>query len=471
MGDFDAMEEEEEEERNRMSGRRKPDPPLSSVDVTSGGDALFGSNNIGESPSIDQRRRSSFFRRDSQSSTMMTPHLDVDAEDIDGSFKNDFLPASGFSGIDDNPFDELFNFGDGNSNNSLFGSPIFGCNNLVNSGSSENNNTNIGGHNNNNSIGAVNINNNNNVNSFEPFAGQQKLVLSPPVVVHPPKILPLPPPLTRRDPIVGKQPPANLLSSPLKRPLPPSATSAPTKGFSAMLSSQYAVKEPPASKSCMNCIICDDVIEGQTKIEQWIKLCQHLANKHKKVIDREILTKQFGIQDSAITSSVLEGERGAVASAQPTNIVLKTPHQVNAGDMTSVNASVVTSVPAGTSTSTYAAMSDDKRGDAKARLNRFLCQRRMLNAELMAHVRKVTSVSHEGKDERYSCLRCSKEFDSLTPIQRHLVVNHSVPLPGLQILMCSHCGNKDVDREENMSETGPSKSCNVCKHRMSRMQD
>ena len=204
----------------------------------------------------------------------------------------------------------------------------------------------------------------------------------------------------------------------------------------------------------MNCIICQDVIEGPTKIEQWIKLCQHLAVKHKKVIDREILSKQFGIKDSAITSSVLEGSGdGAGASGFVGNLVA---------------ADVFDTVDNASNTAS-AIVADDRRGDAKTRLNRFLCQKRILNAELMIHVRKVPSL--EGKDDRYGCLRCGKEFDSLTPVQRHLVVNHNVPLPGLQILMCSHCGNKDVDREENMSERGPSKSCNVCKHRMSRFLD
>ena len=156
------------------------------------------------------------------------------------------------------------------------------------------------------------------------------------------------------------------------------------------------------------------------------------------------------------------------------NLVLTAPiHVVNVGDVERAAAGAPPPPPPLETVNDLEAFSSSSGiGDAKAKLSRFLCQKKMLNTELMVHVKRISSSSTTSSEsERYSCLRCTKEFDSLTPIQRHLVVNHNVPLPGLQILMCSNCGNKDVDREENMSETGPSKSCNVCKHRMSRMQD
>ena len=448
---LDAMEEETENASRSLRG--KPDPPLSSVD----GSRNNNNNNLDDQSPIAPYRKGQL-RRDSQSSLTMTPNHHQDSDGMANPFRADLLPSAGLNGIDDNnPFDDLFNFGDGNTNSSVFGSPIFSGGNI----------------------------NNNNETALDPLGAQQKIVFSPPPVVHAPKLAPLPP-------VVCKEPPPNLMSSPLKRPVPgkmamaypppPLPTPQPptsTKEFSAMLSTQYSTKDGnSAVRTCMNCIICGDMIEGQTKIEQWIKLCQHLAEKHKKVIDREILTKQFGIRDSAISSTVLEGERGASAcssspgfSGKPSSLnSVKLGLSRQSSSETATEPSTLASSSATAATAGAQAAGKDKRGDAKARLNRFLCQKRLLNAELMIHVKKVPSTL-EGKDDRYSCLRCAKEFDSLTPMQRHLVVNHGVPLPGLQILMCSHCGNKDVDREENMSESGPSKSCNVCKHRMSRHLD
>ena len=444
--DFDRVESD--------LGRRS-DPPLSSVDDVSRKMDFNSSGGIfnNELHEVPQRQGN---RRDSVNSAMMTPnpHLDGDNELVG------LASIGGFGSLDENPFEDIFDLNDGTMS-TFFGSPILNNNN-------------------NNNNGNINLS-----NTFEPLNSQQKLIFSPPVVVHPPKI-PLFVSPTKKHP-VKDQPPTQLLSSPLKRPLSYQRAAPPTstKEFSAMLSTQYSAPAPPCppTKSFMNCIICRDAIEGQTKIEQWIKLCQHLADKHKKVIDREILTKQFGIQDSAITASVLGGgggDGGGLASASvgtPGNLVLKAPLHVKAGEELVINATPSSHLSSSSSLSLFASSSSssssnaaesERRVEAKSRLNQFMCQKRILNAELMNHVRKVPSLM-EGKDDHYGCLRCGKEFDSLTPVQRHLVVNHNVPLPGLQILMCSHCGNKDVDREENMSETGPSKSCNVCKHRMSRM--